>query len=94
MGEEGCRNSCSVPSRLSHSVDIFTWSGSDLAFLVLSDLEFALVMREMRTVSRLVLLGWCSFTLCVFVTRTLVPALWYTGSCIYYHVRVNRQGWS
>jgi hypothetical protein len=71
-GEGGRRNSCSVLSCRSHLVDIFTWGRSDLVFLLLNDLEFALVARKMETLPRLVLLDWSSFTLCVFVTRTLV----------------------
>ena len=83
----------------SHLVDIFTWCRSDLVPLVLSCLEFASVESQVARLSRAILLYWCSFTLCVVVTATLVssgnfPSWGRIGSHIYHHDRLNRPGWS
>jgi len=64
--------SYSVLARQSHLVDIFTWGRSDLVSLVLSCLEFASVQSQVASLSRAILLYWCSLTLCVLVTATLV----------------------
>jgi hypothetical protein len=84
MGPEGEEGLLSY-----HLLDIFTCGTSDLVCLVLSDLESALVTREMGYRR-----GWCSSTLSVLLeSRRIEKYLVLIEHWVYHHGRL-RPGWT